>query len=710
MAGHDGMCVLHDGKPYCWGPSGLSIIGQQATEIDIPKATGLSHLPVGTLRQIARNWAFACALIETPTSGDKVYCWGDDDCLLGRGICTGATVPVEAATAVTGLPSGQAISELTLAEEHACVLTQGAIYCWGKNSYGELGSLDATGLSAAQIPGIPGDAKRIRALHHGACAIYSDKEPYCWGKIFDSIDLGPNPTALTSALGVEDLTVGLNHLCALSQRGEITCWNSGTPETMTLPPGPKVVALSEALSTATSLCFIREGGSVWCWGDNTSHQCGMPNATEGGADSFASDQAQEISLPLPATELANHGESTFCARLTDGDVYCWGSNWRTVLGRDNTYQSFSSPIPRKIEGLDPLYFTDGQPASFVIGQSDFVSKIEDNQHLRAPWHALSLLGDDLFLPDDMRGFVFPKFPAFLTQAGGIDLGSLQTLGQVDVTSDPTIPHPFLGSIPRIQTFESTYYILDSGFPGISLWNSLPLGERTYGSASNIGMITPDAVDLIHDFMIAGGKLVALDAEKIMIWNHVPTASTTTGTADIRILGPGNSLTPWGPDCALQPRFWTDGRMLMVGDSCGRVVIWTEFPTTDETLAPAALMLSRDNRDCTPGCTAAANAVAQNIGGIASNGMQIFVADPYNSRILVWDSIPSVNGVDADHVLGQVDFTSAFCNRTDVADPATTLPGPATLCEPWGITYADHRLFVSDARNFRIVVYTSQPAR
>jgi len=74
---------------------------------------------------------------------------------------------------------------------------------------------------------------------------------------------------------------------------------------------------------------------------------------------------------------------------------------------------------------------------------------------------------------------------------------------------------------------------------------------------------------------------------------------------------------------------------------------------------------------------------------------LFVADYYNNRVLVYDTTTIVNGENAVNVLGQPNFTSSAS--------ATTQAG---LAYPGGIAYdnTSHKLYVSSYSNNRVVVY------
>jgi len=98
----------------------------------------------------------------------------------------------------------------------------------------------------------------------------------------------------------------------------------------------------------------------------------------------------------------------------------------------------------------------------------------------------------------------------------------------------------------------------------------------------------------------------------------------------------------------------------------------------------------------------------NLGGIGastlsgpssvySNGTSLFAADTTNNRILIWNTIPSVNGAGANVVLGQA---SMLANSTGTT--ATTLNTPKAVC------LAGSKLISVESANNRALVWNSIP--
>ena len=82
--------------------------------------------------------------------------------------------------------------------------------------------------------------------------------------------------------------------------------------------------------------------------------------------------------------------------------------------------------------------------------------------------------------------------------------------------------------------------------------------------------------------------------------------------------------------------------------------------------------------------------------VALDGKHLFVGDAGWHRVLVWNTLPSGDDTPADEVLGQPDFASAVVNDT---------PGAGSLRNPSALASDGLNLFVADAADRRILVFT-----
>jgi hypothetical protein len=89
-------------------------------------------------------------------------------------------------------------------------------------------------------------------------------------------------------------------------------------------------------------------------------------------------------------------------------------------------------------------------------------------------------------------------------------------------------------------------------------------------------------------------------------------------------------------------------------------------------------------------------------GITPCGAGLAVADAWNHRVLIWRRAPCDNNVPADLVLGQRNGSTVEPNQ------GRRRAGADTLHWPYGLTWDGVRLFVSDAKNRRVLIWNGVP--
>ena len=84
--------------------------------------------------------------------------------------------------------------------------------------------------------------------------------------------------------------------------------------------------------------------------------------------------------------------------------------------------------------------------------------------------------------------------------------------------------------------------------------------------------------------------------------------------------------------------------------------------------------------------------------VATAGNQLFVMDFDNSRVLIWNKLPTKTNTPADVVVGQADFNAEIQTTTQ-----SGLDRPET-----GLFVAGGKLFVSDRNNNRVMIWNKIP--
>jgi hypothetical protein len=88
------------------------------------------------------------------------------------------------------------------------------------------------------------------------------------------------------------------------------------------------------------------------------------------------------------------------------------------------------------------------------------------------------------------------------------------------------------------------------------------------------------------------------------------------------------------------------------------------------------------------------------GPVQSYHGRLYLPDSGNSRIQVWNSIPTQNGVPADQVIGQPSSQSGQPNPGGIS--------LSTLQRPSGVLLTDVGFYIADSGNGRIVARPPLP--
>ena len=188
--GQEHACVvLDDARVACWGNNGSGQLGVAVTTTPIsqpgivPSLNGVAEVAGGELTTCVRMVA------------GQVQCFGSNEYgLLGREVDQTALAS-DAQPAAVHLPPGSVVTQLAMGYTHACaLLSDGSVWCWGVNYYGELGSGQIDGTSGTfqprtsgtplKVQGLPTTAVQVSAGNEFTCAVLLDNSVMCWGDDF----------------------------------------------------------------------------------------------------------------------------------------------------------------------------------------------------------------------------------------------------------------------------------------------------------------------------------------------------------------------------------------------------------------------------------------------------------------------------------------------------------------------------------------------
>lgn len=342
----------------------------------------------------------SCALRKTATGSDyAAFCWGSDE--FGQ---LGTTASADSSTPLIVSTLLEDVRQIAAGRDHTCAVKgDGSLWCWGRNNAGQLGLGDKIDRETPQQVALPTNvtAAYVRAGTSHSCAVASNSatpsnfEMYCWGSnSFGQLGTNDQVERLNPALSdisapVSGIALGSSHTCALRQ-GSVGCWGNGfkgqvgngssalvnsTPQFVDdagggLLNGSKIIDTGAEFSCAMVEDFDAGVGiteTIFCWGDNASRQIGR------------ADTSLDFNQAVPLFEFTRitTGDDFACGYADFGGslrLQCWGNNSEGQLGRGTTGGSFASPddvfgVPRPpINGI-PFNWTSGFDEQVSAGRA-----------------------------------------------------------------------------------------------------------------------------------------------------------------------------------------------------------------------------------------------------------------------------------------------------------------------------------------------------
>lgn len=330
-AGTQHGCVVANGQLFCWGEGHNGVLADGNTGYHYKSTTALSgtggSTPIGTTDgtyaadgAISVGGDHSCGNVN-----GQLYCWGrNTDGQLGTNDNSEKFTP----TAVTDL-IGKVVTKVAAGGNHTCAITEGQLYCWGLNTSGELGI--ASGTSSFNIPKYVSTFSSMRvtavsAGYNSTCAI-ANAQLYCWGN------------NSRKQLGVGDWT------------------NRNVPTLVTGAIAGKAVT---AVSVGTTHTCAIANADMYCWGNNANGRTGL-GTTSGDSNPtlLTGGKAGSPTGPngtRPSASYVSAGEDFTCG-VFNGTVSCWGNNANGRTGRATT--SGNQTTPASIAGAAGGYYSTG---------------------------------------------------------------------------------------------------------------------------------------------------------------------------------------------------------------------------------------------------------------------------------------------------------------------------------------------------------------
>jgi len=352
--------------------------------------SSLGVLKVSAGGTVDQNHSHTCAIL----SDHSMWCWGANNAgqLGDPALPTGWNDTALLPNKVVG---DHLWETFDTGEGHTCATdTDGALWCWGSDTYGQLGDNNQD-YSAHATPirvGSDSDWAGVTSLADHTCAIKSGGTIWCWGYGDTRLGLGPGagdrfvPTQVGTDSDWATIDAGYQHTCATKLGGALWCWGEmgqddhNTPEqigtstnngwvgagsyaacTITTDSSHLLACIGEnssgqggnGVQTYSGLLTPVSGGGEWISaGLGHEHTCGVQaNNTlwcfgDGNAGRLGTGNESNTSIPVQiGTDhlwtAVDSGTYHSCAITTGRDLYCWGYNKDGQLGDGTTADRFS---------------------------------------------------------------------------------------------------------------------------------------------------------------------------------------------------------------------------------------------------------------------------------------------------------------------------------------------------------------------------------
>jgi alpha-tubulin suppressor-like RCC1 family protein len=356
--------------PGCGGkPDGASCDdGDACTAVDTCHAGACVGSNPLSLAQLDNRGAFyACGVAP----GGDAYCWGHEASgELGSGdVAVNRASPVKVAGGIV-FASVSTFSEYSASQVHACGLAAaGDAYCWGDNTYGELGdgTLQSTTTPVPVAGGLKFASISTGSLH--TCGITLAGDAYCWGdNIRGEIGMGAfgnlvpsaakftTPVAVAGGLKFSAISAGGSYYpytCGVAA-GAVYCWGNDAWGTLGNGSSNDAASPSPIASGATfasvsagpyTACAVTTSGDAYCWGNDTHGELGTLPVSD--ACVYGPSTCSRTPLLVPggiAFASISVGAAGTCGVTTAGAAYCWGDGSDGALG-DGTFATRATPGP-----------------------------------------------------------------------------------------------------------------------------------------------------------------------------------------------------------------------------------------------------------------------------------------------------------------------------------------------------------------------------
>jgi alpha-tubulin suppressor-like RCC1 family protein len=234
--------------------------------------------------------------------------------------------------------------------DHCFLLkTDGNLWAWGANQYGQLGDGTTETRYSPVIIGTAPDWKQVSTGFDHTMAIKTDGTLWAWGSNFYAqLGDGTQTTRYSPVqIGVDStwkqVSAGRDHSMAIKSDGTLWAWGDNAwgqlgDSTTARRNSPVQIGIAtnwkEIVASYGNTLAIKTDSTIWAWGYNGNGQLG---------DGTNITRYSPVQIGTDSKWSKISGYSHTIAIKTDGTLWAWGWNYYGQVG-DGTYTNRNTPV------------------------------------------------------------------------------------------------------------------------------------------------------------------------------------------------------------------------------------------------------------------------------------------------------------------------------------------------------------------------------
>ncbi len=226
------------------------------------------------------------------------------------------------------------------------IKTDGTLWAWGSNGYGELGVGDTNEHDSPVQVGTDTDWQSMSIGYYHGLAQKADGSLYSFGDnsygelglgYLDNLSQSLSPLSIAEDSLWKHIYAGNGYSLALKSDGTLWAWGYngegelgvGDTNNRDVPTEVGNETDWESIATTNShVLAIKSDGTLWAWGNNTYDQLGL-------GDTDNRDTPTQVGIDTDWKSIAAGGAHSVAIK-TDGTLWAWGSNYGGELGLGDT--------------------------------------------------------------------------------------------------------------------------------------------------------------------------------------------------------------------------------------------------------------------------------------------------------------------------------------------------------------------------------------